>query len=477
MADYTHTHLSPITGKDEPCHARVRPCKYKGHKPVQNAAESQFITEISQQLELAALEPTTPFKIELTPATERVLDALENAGLAPYVVGGSVRDAVMGGGITPKDIDIEVYGGEASVVAAALRKLGHVDEVGKSFGVLKIAINGEDFDVSLPRRDSKTGEGHRDFTVEVDPELSIEEASARRDYTINALMYSHRLGVIIDKHGGLADLKAGYLRHVSDAFDEDPLRVLRGVQMASRFGMRLHPDTIAKAATLREKYNTLAIERVQIEFQKLYEKGKQPGLALQTLRETGWNRLFPGLAEADQQLLDERVQGAQALIDTGEVGKDKRAVIMSAAIASALEPKDRLTFLKYTTVGDDTKHAAHQLTQLPAPEATPQQLRAWAHELPRQVSVRDWTLYQHAIGQQELASRVHAVAAKTGVLDKAEPDMVDGNSLLALFPERKPGPWVRVALDRVRAAQYAETFRTRETGLAWLQAHRGELTA
>jgi tRNA nucleotidyltransferase/poly(A) polymerase len=372
------------------------------------------------------------------------------------------------GDVVPKDVDIEVYGGSAKQVAAALRKLGPVDEVGRSFGVLKIRLSGEDFDVSLPRKDSKTGEGHRDFEVQVDPNLSLEEASARRDYTINALMYSHSQRAIIDNHGGLQDLRDGYLRHVSDAFDEDPLRVLRGVQMASRFGMRLHPQTIAKAQSLRDKYTSLATERVQIEFQKLYEKGKDPVRAMDALRATGWNRLFPGLAEADQTLLDERLRRAQALIDAEEVPAAKRPLILSATIASVLRAEDRQTFLKKTTVGDDLSRAARNLPLIEAPAATRQEVRKWVYGLPRNVSLQDWSLYQRALGNETGARAIETAAAEGGVLQGREQDLLRGNDPLQLRTGVKPGPWVRGALDAARNAQYEERFRTREEGLRWL---------
>lgn len=458
------------SGKWVPCRASQRACPRKSHVKVFGDPEvaADFFNALDAQAKAAA-----PTALQLTPATVRVLEALENAGLEPYVVGGSVRDAVLGG-VVPKDMDIEVYGGEVSVVAKALRTLGRVDEVGKSFGVLKLTLDGEEFDISLPRRDSKVGDGHRGFEIEVDPNLSLEEASSRRDYTINALMYSHREGRIIDLHGGLNDLREGHLRHVSDAFDEDPLRVLRGVQMAARFKMDLHPSTIEKAVSLRDAYTSLAVERVQIEFQKLYEKGVDFNRGLKVLRATGWDRLFPGLAEADEQELHARLHSAQQLVEAGELPKQKRALILSALVAGSLQEDQRPQFLRYTTVDGDTRLGANALTTLDAPVLSVPQLRHWIRDLPRQVSLQDWHLYQRAINNPA-APAVLAAAEEAGVLEGPEPDLISGNDLISLFPARPAGPWRRTALDRVRAAQYAEQFRTRDAGLRWMESHAAEL--
>lgn len=411
-----------------------------------------------------------PYAMFLTPAAERVLAQLRSDGYEPYVVGGSVRDALLG--LDSKDVDIEVYKATPDQVIRSLRKIGQVDEVGKSFGVLKIAIGSEDFDVSLPRKDSKVGEGHRGFTVELTPELSLTEATARRDYTINALMYDNKLGYIIDKHGGLADLQAGHLRHISDAFDEDPLRVIRGVQFASRFDMQLHPDTVIKAQTLQSQFKGLAKERIQTEFQKLYEKGKSPHKAFQLLKETGWDKSFHGLHEANNDALHQDLKRVQELTNTGVLPKNKAALILSANIATHLSDSDARSFLSYTTVGDNLKNSSYNLSRTALPEnETNASLREWVRALPRTLTAHDWVLLAKAKGETSVASRIEKKAAALGILHSKEDDMVNGDDMLAHFSERKPGKWMKEALGTIRNAQYSDMFRTRETGLAWMKAN------
>ena len=198
--------------------------------------------------------------IDLTPALGVVLDRLIDAGGRPMIVGGSVRDALLG--IRSADIDIECYSISYGELADTLSEVGRVDLVGASFGVLKYWANGLDVDVSLPRRDNRIGVGHRGFEIEVDHTLSFVEASARRDFTINAIGWDPATGELHDPHSGRSDLESRVLRHVSDAFGEDPLRVLRGVQFAGRFDMTFDPGTAELCRSMFDAFNHLPVERV-----------------------------------------------------------------------------------------------------------------------------------------------------------------------------------------------------------------------
>ena len=150
--------------------------------------------------------------------------------------------------------------------------------------------------MSLPRRDSKTGVGHTGFEVIADPDATIAQASGRRDFTINALMWDPATGDVIDCWGGLGDLERGVLRHTTEAFAEDPLRVLRGAQFAARFGFTMDPDTVELCRTLKDEYGSLSKERVWVEWHKIATKGTRPSAALEVLAQTGWEEHYPQLA-------------------------------------------------------------------------------------------------------------------------------------------------------------------------------------
>jgi tRNA nucleotidyltransferase (CCA-adding enzyme) len=231
------------------------------------------------------------------PDGDRVLTVIRAAGGRPVLAGGCVRDAILHPGRPAKDIDIEVFGpADFERLAYALTEAGFAPGLtGVSFSVIKIRSSGTEFDIALARQDSKTGPGHRGFDVIPDGLLGFAAASARRDFTVNALMADPDTGEVTDCHHGLDDLRAGVLRHTSGAFTEDPLRVLRAVQFAARFGFRLHPETAALCGSISGAFTELAAERIWGEFIKLGTLGTDISAGLRVLAETGWERHFPPL--------------------------------------------------------------------------------------------------------------------------------------------------------------------------------------
>ncbi len=235
--------------------------------------------------------------MKLPPSLTAALQTIRSAGGRPLLAGGCVRDWLLR--LEPKDFDIEVYGLDYESLGRALAPLGATDLVGRSFGVLKLCLDGVEYDFSLPRRESKTGAGHRGFTVAPDPALTEAEAAARRDFTINAIAYDPFAERVIDPHGGAADLQQKTLRHTSAAFTEDPLRVLRGFQFAARFGLTMAPETVALCRSIRDTFKELPVERVWGEWDKWATKSLQPSLGLAVLRQTGWLILFNEIAALD----------------------------------------------------------------------------------------------------------------------------------------------------------------------------------
>lgn len=216
--------------------------------------------------------------------------AVERAGGRAVLVGGCVRDAVLGRPAV--DIDVEVFGVDAELLPALLEGVCPLDRVGQAFGVLK--LRGVPIDVALPRRESKAGLGHRAFDVLSDPSLTFEEAASRRDFTINAMGIDLASGRLLDPFGGAADLAAKVLRHTSDKFAEDPLRVLRAMQFLARFELSPAPETVTLCAAIEPE--GLPRERVFEEWRKLVVLGRAPSRGLAFLRDCGWVRYFPELA-------------------------------------------------------------------------------------------------------------------------------------------------------------------------------------
>jgi tRNA nucleotidyltransferase (CCA-adding enzyme) len=224
---------------------------------------------------------------DLPPLAVDLARAVREAGGRALIVGGAVRDRLLG--IDAKDLDIEVFGIPADQLKALLERFGRVDTVGEAFTVYKIG----GIDVSLPRRESKTGVGHKGFRVEGDPALPFADAARRRDFTINAISWDPLTGELVDPFDGQKDLEARLLRVVAPStFADDSLRVLRALQFAARFELKVDDETkkICAAIPLED----LPRERVWGEFEKLLLRARKPSIGLALALEIGViDRLFP----------------------------------------------------------------------------------------------------------------------------------------------------------------------------------------
>src|SRR5690606_10831125 len=245
--------------------------------------------------------PHSPFRIPNFPLMPPLLPQplltiaadVNAAGGQAYLVGGWVRDYLMG---SPSgDYDIEVYGLALDPLLAILKKHGKPNLVGKPFGLITMTLrDGSIYDIAFPRTEKKVGDGHRGFDVTPDPTLDFATASSRRDFTVNAMGLRLPDLTLVDCHGGRADLEARLLRHVSPAFSEDPLRALRAVQFAARFGFDIHPATQALCAA--QPLEELPRERLFAEFRKLMLRAARPSIGFEWLRRMDMLRYFPELA-------------------------------------------------------------------------------------------------------------------------------------------------------------------------------------
>ncbi len=213
---------------------------------------------------------------------------LTDAGGEVYLVGGSVRDFLLN--IPHKDYDILVRKLSSADLIRALKPVGQVKEVGKSFGVIKFRPRedfDQEFDIALPRIEKSTGSGHRDFEVDFNSDIPVEQDLARRDFTINAMALELATGKIIDPFGGQNDLRDKKIRQVFlQAFEEDPLRLMRAVQFAARFDLQIETETAASMRTHAPLIKTVSSERIIEEIRKLL-MAKRPSIGFDLMRETG----------------------------------------------------------------------------------------------------------------------------------------------------------------------------------------------
>ena len=229
-------------------------------------------------------------RLELDPPIHEIATAVRDAGGRAVVVGGWVRDHLLGA--RSKDVDVEVFGLDVERLESLLAGFGKVHAVGRVFGVFR--VGDVDVDFSLPRRDSKRGPGHRGFDVAPDPSLDFAQAARRRDLTVNSIGIDPLTAEVLDPHGGRGDLERRVLRATDPArFPEDPLRGLRVAQLAARLEMAPDDELIALCGAL--DLGELSGERVFEEFRKLLLRAAKPSLGFKVLEDTGLLRFFPEL--------------------------------------------------------------------------------------------------------------------------------------------------------------------------------------
>ena len=393
--------------------------------------------------------------------TNELLSSLSSVG-SPLIVGGSVRDSLVGS--ESKDIDIEVHKTSMNALIKHLKSSGYnVNEVGKQFGVLKVTGHGlEETDISVPRKENKVGSGHKSFNTSFDPEMSITEAAERRDFTFNAIMYDHQNNVLIDPTGGKEDLENKVMRHVSDKFTEDPLRVLRGAQFATRFNMSYHPDTAKISKQIRHEYNDLSKERLREEWGKFLEKGKNPRSGIKALQDSGWDDMTTGLKES---LSSEHTQ--QSLERVTEQPKEYRALLGSAAIMTNMEKKNREKFSTTSLMSKSDEKVAMALCDL--------QDSQWESTYDRKVAAKSFPkgvdfelVHRYATVTDNSVLKDHSrKAISEGLGKEPEKDLISGSDIM-MKTERTPGPWMAQLLNEIRDNQYKNNWTNRKDALDYM---------
>jgi tRNA nucleotidyltransferase (CCA-adding enzyme) len=461
------------------------------------------------------MEGTLPIPDDL----RAMLEAVRQIG-RPRLVGGCVRDALLG--LNPGNYDVEVAGVDFEGLGRALSGFGPTDVVGRSFGVIKVRGSQGEYDFSLPRRESKTGAGHRGFSVRPDPELSDRDAAARRDFTVNAIALDPFTGVLVDPFDGQADLKTGVLRHTGPAFSEDPLRVLRAFQLAARFNLHLAPETAALCRSMLDTYRELPLERVWGEWDKWATQSARPSRGIQVLIETGWIVHFPEVAalggtpqepewHPEGDVLTHTMHCLDALVGLArwsQAGPPGRRMLSFAVLAHDFgKPPttvraERRGALRWTSPGHEAAGGPLSeafLRRIGAPldldapvgalvvnhlahhhgrdgDFTDTQVRRLARRLsPATIDDLAAVMEADALGRPPLPAdailglidRLRDRAGSLALQDQAPRPIILGRHLLALG--RAPGPGFKPVLDAAFEAQLEGAFTDEAGGIAWLR--------
>ena len=434
--------------------------------------------------------PHTQQIAQLLKAIEPVLAPVRQSGWQWRIVGGAVRDLVLGRPVV--DIDIEV-------VAPALADLEqcYVDmvprgSVGSDRQVIRI----------------RTAAHMVDITVATDADVHM--AAAGRDLTINALAILPD-GTLVDPYGGLADLRHGVLRHIGTAFADDPLRVLRLMRFAGQLNFRVAPETLAHALAVVDRISQIPIERIWHEW-RLFALAPHPWAGLMVLYATGWLRHYPMLAalmgcaqdfvhhpEGDAWIHTLYVcEGA--VTRRGDLDSEKVLILSLAAICHDLGkpttsyvengrihcPTHAAAGVPYTVdflrlIGAPDKYVApvcalvrEHMAANDGP-ASPRFVRRLAHRLaPADMDLWARLVAADSSGRpplpfKEPGAPFMALAAALGTIQQPVAPLLNGNDVLALGIAA--GPRVKELLRIAYDAQLDGVYETRADALQWMQTH------
>lgn len=394
------------------------------------------------------------------------VNELSASGLKPMLVGGIVRDSLAGEDVDFKDLDIEIHGSRSvDELASTIRRLGfRPDAVGKAFGVLKIALkDGTDVDLSLPRQDNHTGVGHRGFDVVVRPDMTLSEAASRRDFTINALYYDPIAKEMLDTNNGLGDWKDRKLRHMSDAFAEDPLRVMRGMQLASRFDLGVSNETAVMAASIRGTFSELPTERIVTEWDKFFTKGQSSAAGLLALQKMGWAEHFE-LAGIDAQRVGTGIDEARRVAKEDGLHFPP---LGAGRLLQALPPESRKRVGRLLLVQQGMVPRIADLAGTEAPNKISEaKILAWSRSMQKsKLSIGEWLVVNHDHPNEKA---IRSLATKLNVSARPQPLLLDGTIVTEAF-NQKPGKWVGEILSQSGKAQDNGEFSTHEGAMKWLK--------
>jgi tRNA nucleotidyltransferase (CCA-adding enzyme) len=444
--------------------------------------------------------------LELTPIT----DSLLSQGFYPVVVGGYIRDQLIER--DSKDIDIEVYAiRDLQTLEKVLSPFGNVNMVGKSFGVLKMKLGLYEIDFSLPRKEYKSAIGHRGFNVQLSGQLDFVTAALRRDFTMNAIGYDINSSLLLDPYGGQKDLEEKVLRCVNEAtFVEDPLRVLRAVQMCARFDLTCDPElrTLMTRMVKDGMLNELPKERLFEELKKLLLKAPKPSVGFRLMDELGvlehlphlkalkhieqdpdyhpegnvWEHTLLALDTMAAMRSDEQRRNLVLMLatlchDFGKATEQASHGVKKHAPAG-VEPTRK--FLDYFT---EEKGLINEVAALVEHHEDPRKLferKADDGELRRlamKVHIRDLIQVaradylgraapQTATGVFEAGDWLLEHAGRLGIIQSAIKPLLQGRDLVALG--FKPSPLFKDILDAAFEAQLDGEFDTYQAAQAWL---------
>ena len=398
-------------------------------------------------------------KIDYPNELNIIFEKLNKNGIKVILIGGFVRDKLLK--INSKDIDIELFNLESlNLLEKILKEFGNVNSVGKSFGVCKLKYKGLDLDFSLPRSDSKYSKGHKGFEVKIDSSLDFKTAASRRDFSMNAIGYDIKEQCILDPFNGIGDLNNSLIKAVDlQKFIEDPLRVLRAIQFAARFGFSIDEALFSECKDMVKKglLEELPKERIYTELEKLLLKSTLPSIGLRLAKELNIVNYF-----GDYNSLD-RVDYF-ALHKTTDKKTNMLIFLTLLYADDSFKQIEKITsevkLIKNVKIFLETR-SNFSLENLSNYKI---------YKLATEVNIEIFSSYLSAfyLGKEDdKIKELKELANSLGVLTAKAPAFIQGRDIISLG--LSPSKEFKKILDESYTAQIKEVFHTKGEALIWLR--------
>jgi len=398
-----------------------------------------------------------------------IFKKLKSSGIRAVITGGFIRDFLLS--IDSKDIDIEVYGiSSFAKLEDILGEFGDVNSVGKSFGVCKLQFEEYELDFSFPRVDSKTGEGHRGFEVEVNPDLDFKTASRRRDFTINAIGYDLIKKEILDPYNGIDDLNNKVLKAVDkDSFIEDPLRVLRAAQFCARFNLKIEESlfSLCREMVKQNMLYELPKERLYEELKKLLLMSKKPSIGFKLLKDFGTDIYTKNISVTDE--ISKQLTN----------NKQTNLVLMFAGLCYDYDSVKTRNFIYKIT---NEKKLLDRVLELISEHNEidniyKNKMSTYSlYKLAAKIKIDELLILSRAIYSAKHGSKVYEAgvavykrAKELNILREKLPPLLRGEDILAYGI--KPSPEFSIILYSAYEAQMKSEFNSHEMAIKWLEKY------
>ncbi len=393
---------------------------------------------------------------------DKIFDKLIKNNAKPIIVGGYVRDSLLG--VISDDIDIEVYNiSSFDKLEEILQEFGDVNSVGKSFGVCKLSLKNLSLDFTLPRLDSKISSGHTGFDIKIDKNLDFTTASSRRDFTINAIGFDVKDKKLLDPFNGVNDLDEKLLKMVdTKSFVEDPLRVLRAVQFCARFDLKMDTKLFSTCRDMIDENLLLELpkERIYGEIKKLLLKSSKPSLGFEILKQL--NALsFLSPSSSSLKAID-------YLAKHKTTNKKTDEVLMLSALCYSFSPKQLEEFIN--KLSNDKElfsrilsliNTLHVVLNLHSKSLSDYDI----YKLATRVKIDETILLSSSL--YGVGSEILSRAKKLHVEDKMLPAIIGGKDLINLG--MKPSKEFSKILQSVYDAQMRGVFDSHDEAIVWLK--------